>query len=92
MREFDAYAVYSDTVVLTETKSTLRSEYIDSFAQAINKFFDFFPSYTGKKLIPIFASLNVPENINKFATRKKIYVMVLKGETMDIIDYTELKQ
>ncbi len=92
VREFDSYAVYSDTVILTETKSTPRSEYINSFAQAITEFYDFFPSYTGKKLIPIFASLSVPENIIKHATRKNIYVMALKGDTMDILNYSDFQE
>jgi len=87
-REFDA--VFEDTVILSETKSTPRSEYVQDFSGVIKEFFDYFPEYAGKRLIPIFASLNVEENILKQATKNKIYVMALKGDTMEILNYNEV--
>ena len=89
-REFDAIAVFADTVILSETKSTPRSEYVKDFVQMISEFFDYFPEHAGKKLVPIFASLNMEENIIKQATKNKIYVMALKGDTMEILNYHEV--
>lgn len=90
IREFDAIVVFEDTVILSETKSTPRSEYVQDFSQVIKEFFDYFPEFAGKRLIPIFASLSVEENILKQATKNKIYVMALKGDTMEILNYHEV--
>jgi hypothetical protein len=89
-REFDAIAVFEDTVLLSETKSTPRSEYVKDFSQVIQEFYDYFPEFAGKRLIPIFASLNIEENIIKQATKNKIFVMALKGDTMEILNYDEV--
>lgn len=89
-REFDAIVVFADTVILSETKATPRAEYVRDFSQVIKEFFDYFPEYAGKRLIPIFASLNVEENILKQATKNKIFVMALKGDTMEILNYNEV--
>ncbi len=89
-REFDAFAVFEDTVILSETKSTPRVEYVEQFVQAVEQFFEFFPEYAGKKLIPIFASLYMDESITRYATRKNIYVMALQGDTMDILNFNEI--
>jgi hypothetical protein len=89
-REFDAIAVFEDTVLLSETKSTPRSEYVKDFSQVIQEFYDYFPEFAGKRLIPIFASLNIEESIIKQATKNKIYVMALKGDTMEILNYDEV--
>jgi len=89
-REFDAIAVFEDTVLLSETKATPRSEYVRDFSQVIKEFFDYFPEFAGKRLIPIFASLNIEENIVKQATKNRIYVMALKGDTMEILNYKEV--
>lgn len=89
-REFDAIVVFDDTVILSETKSTPCPEYVQDFSRAIKEFFDYFPEYTGKRLIPIFASLRVEENVFEQATKNKIYVMALKGDTMEILNYQEV--
>ena len=70
-REFDAIAVFEDTVILSETKSTPRPEYVKDFSQVIKEFFDYFPELAGKRLIPIFASLNIEENIIKQAIKTR---------------------
>jgi hypothetical protein len=72
------------------TKSTPRSEYVKDFSQTIKEFFNYFPELAGKRLIPIFASLNIEENIIKQATKNKIFVMALKGDTMEILNYHEV--
>jgi len=82
--------VFEDTVILSETKATPRSEYVQDFSKVITEFFDYFPEFAGKRLIPIFASLSVEENILKQATKSKIYVMALKGDTMEILNYHEV--
>jgi len=91
-REFDAIAIFEDTVILSETKATPRSEYLQDFSLVIKDFFDYFPELADKKLIPIFASLNMGDNIIKQATKNRIFVMALKGDTMEILNYDDIQK
>lgn len=91
VREVDVIAVYPDTVIINETKSTARVDYINDFLKFIPEYFDFFPEHRGKKLIPIFASLYLDESLVNYLTKNGIFAMALKGETMDILNFAELE-
>lgn len=88
IREFDVIAVCEDRVILNETKSTPRMSYIDDFIDFLNKkeFYDYFPEYKNKKLIPIFASLYLSDDIVNYLSKNNIYAMALKVDIMDILN------
>lgn len=90
-REFDVIAVYDDKIILNETKSTPRQQYLDDFADFLPHFFEYFPEYSGKRLIPIFASLYIDEQIVNYATQKGIFALAIKGDTMDLLNFSCLK-
>jgi len=87
-KEFDIIVVYDDKIILNETKSTPRQTYADDFIEFIKKgeFYEYFPEYAGKKIIPVFAALYVPDNIIKYLSANNILVMAMSGENMDIIN------
>jgi len=85
-KEFDIVAVYPDKVVLNETKATASQDYIDKFLKDITVFFDYFPDLKEKELIPVFASLYIPEDRVKYLTRHKVYAMAMKDDVMDILN------
>lgn len=91
-REFDVIAVCDDTVIINETKSSPKIEYVNEFAEVLKEINDYFPEYEGKKVIPIFSSLSIPENVVSYLTKMKIYAMVMKDDTMEILNqYFKLK-
>lgn len=94
VREFDVIILCDDKVVLNQTKATPKSEYAREFAQFVKsgEFFEYFPEYKGKELIPIFSSLNLPVNIVKYLTKRKIYAMAMRGEYMDILNFNEIAE
>jgi len=94
VREFDVIILCDDKVILNQTKATPRSEYAREFAQFVKsgEFFEYFPEYKGKELIPIFSSLNLPVNIVKYLTKRKIYAMAMRGEYMDILNFNEVAE
>jgi len=87
-KEFDVIAVYGDTVILNETKVTPRMKYAEEFIEFVKKgtFYEFFPEYNGKKLIPIFASMNIPDNVITHLSRNNILAMAMGEENMDIVN------
>ena len=90
-REFDCIAVCEEIVILNETKSTPRIEYINDFIAVLKEFYDYFPEYKGKKLIPIFASMYLSDDLVRYLTKNGIYAMAMKEDTMDLLNYEELK-
>ncbi len=87
-KEFDVIAVYGDTVILNETKVTPRMKYVEEFIEFVKKgtFYEFFPEYNGKRLIPIFASMNIPDNVITHLSRNNILAMAMGEENMDIVN------
>jgi len=88
-REFDVVTVGGDLVFLNETKSTVRSSYVADCIDFVknDEFFAYFPEYKGKRLIPLFASLSVPEDKVALLSKAHIYVMAMTDTTMDLVNF-----
>lgn len=86
-REFDIIAATDDTLIVNETKSTPKIEYINEFIEVLKDVYDYFPEHKGKKIIPVFSSLYIPENVVSYLTRMKLYAMAIKDDTMDLLNY-----
>ncbi len=71
-----------------ETKASPKQDYIDKFITFIkdNTIYEYFPEFKGKKIIPLFASLNIPEHTLKYLTENNIYAMAMKDDIMDILN------
>jgi hypothetical protein len=93
IREFDVIAVCNDKVILNETKATIRSEYIKDFIDFFKneEFYEYFPEYKGKELIAIFSSLYISDDIVQVLSRSSIYAMGMKDDTMDLLNFKEVK-
>ncbi|MDM7273569.1 hypothetical protein [Sulfurihydrogenibium azorense] len=93
-REFDFIVVCEEVVVLNETKSKPRAEDVIKFAEFISskKFFEYFPEYKNKKLIPVFSSIYLSEDIVNLLTKNGIYALAFKGSEMDLLNYSEVKK
>ena len=87
-KEFDIIAVYDNVIILNETKSTPRMDYINDFIDFIKnrEFYEYFPEYFDKKIIPVFASFSIPEHMVKHISGHNILAMVMGDENMDIIN------
>lgn len=90
-REFDIIIVTEDKLIINETKSTPRIHYVDDFIDVLKEIFDYFPEYKDKKLIPVFSSLQIPEDVVKYLTKNNIYALGMKDDTMTILNASELE-
>jgi len=89
-KEFDILSVYDDAVILVEVKSTPRMQYINDFLSVLNELYDYFPEYREKRIIPIFASLFLPDDVIECLTRNNIYAMATKEDMMDLMNFKEI--
>jgi polyhydroxyalkanoate synthesis regulator protein len=90
--EFDVVAVSERQVFLIDVKSTPRFDYLTDFVDnRIPVFRQLFPEYASLDLVPIFASLSIPDDIVKAATNRRVFAMAYREwEYMDILNAKEL--
>ena len=86
VKEFDVIAKCENFVIINETKSTVKIEYVNDFIKTLSEIFDYFPEYKSLKIIPIFSSFSIQKDIVNYLTREKIYAMAMKGEDMDLLN------
>ena len=89
-REFDVIAVFDDKLLINETKTTPRIDYIDAFKETLSEIYDYFPEYSGKKIIPIFSSLYIPDKVAMYLTKMKMYAMAMKDDSMELLNYEDI--
>jgi len=89
-REFDVVAQTEKEFIVVEVKSNPREEYVDKFVSVLGELADYFPEVSEKKLIPIFASLYIPDNVLSHLTRSEIYAMGMKDDTMDLLNFEDV--
>jgi len=91
LRGFDIIAVYETMVILVEVKSTPRLSYIDEFIAVLKELPEYFPEYSGRSVIPVFASLYLPDEVIAYLTKNGIYAMAIKEDMMDLINFESVK-
>jgi hypothetical protein len=89
--EYDIVVICPDSIIVNETKSKAKIEYVDDFIDDLNELHEYFPEAKEKKVIPTFASLYIPENVLKYLTKKKIYAISLNGDTMEVLNLKDIK-
>jgi len=91
--EVDCLAVADKQIIVIETRSTPKPEWIHEFLQKLADFKRYFPEYSDKQIVPIMASISFPENIIKRATGMKLYVMAFREwEYMDILNFEAVQE
>jgi hypothetical protein len=89
--EFDALVVGADAVLLGEAKSTPSLEAVEAFAAKIGVFFDFFPEYRGRRLIPVFGSWAMADPVIERLTQQSIYALRMGEDTMELANAARLE-
>ena len=89
--EFDTLVVSPDAVILGEAKSSPSLASADDLAAKVATFFDFFPEYRGRRLIPILGSWGIPDPVVERLTAHRIYAMRMGEETMELVNAPALE-
>ena len=91
VKEFDCLVICSDKIIVNETKTTPRNNYILEFREFLdNEIWEFLPEYKDREVIPIFSSLNIPENMVKFLTKNRIYGLAMGEDTMELLNFDQI--
>jgi len=85
-REFDVVAASRDYFFVVETKATPRTEYIRKFIELVPELASWFPDAKDKKIIPVFASLYMPEDSIAYLTNNNIFAMAMREDNMDLLN------
>jgi len=89
--EVDVLAVCPHEVFLFEVRATLKPEYVDELIEKGRSFFEFFPEYRDRRLVLVLAGLEFPENVLRYATRRRVYAMAYREwEYMDILNFADI--
>ena len=84
--EIDIIGDNSLYVVAIEVKSKLSSENVMDFIKKLDRFKYFFPKYAGKQLVGAVAGITVDDSVKKLAEKKKLFIIMQKGETVEIVN------
>ncbi len=82
--EIDLLVVNSNAVVLVEVKSKLKVEDVKEHLIRVAEFKNFFPEYADKRIMGAVAGIVIEENVDQFAMKKGMFVIVQSGSTVRI--------
>jgi len=90
MTEFDALVVGPTAVILGEAKSSPSVKFAEEFAAKAGLFFDYFPEYQGRRLIPILGSWSIADEVVERLTALGIYALRMGEDTMELANAAAL--
>ncbi|SLM30521.1 hypothetical protein MTBBW1_230005 [Desulfamplus magnetovallimortis] len=92
-KEFDAIAACDNMFIVNETKSSPEIRDVDKFAKFVKskELFDYFPEYKDYKTCPVFSSLYLDDAFVSYLSRKGIYALTMKSDTMELVNFESLK-
>ncbi len=90
-REYDVIAVTPNHIFVIDVKSTYKPHYLEDFQMALEEFLDFFPDYSGKKLVGVVASLNMSQDIVDLATKRGWLALNLSGDYLEFLNARDIE-
>jgi len=89
--EVDILVACPHEVFLIEVCLTPKPESVDEIIKKAGPFFEFFPEDQGQRRVLTLASLEFPENVLQYATRRRVYAMAYREwEFMDILNFQDI--
>ncbi len=87
--EIDAMAEGGNVVLVNETKSTMKVDYVDNFLGVLAIFRRFFGEYQEFKVLGMISSLYIDPSIVKYAARQGLLVAALKPGLLQVMNETD---
>lgn len=80
--EIDIILEDGNEVVPIEVKSTLTVEAVNEFLAELGEFIDYFPVYKSYRVYGAVAGLDVPQDVERYALRRGLFVLRVSGNEM----------
>ncbi|RKO65646.1 NERD domain-containing protein [Desulfofundulus salinus] len=89
--EVDILALAGDLAFVVEVKaSPNRVEYVHDFMEKLSQLPGFIPEVRDKKIVPIYAALDMAGSTVDLLTKNGIYAMVVRGDILEIVNFGAL--
>jgi len=89
--EVDILALAGELAFVAEVKaSPNRVEYVHDFLEKLSLLPGFIPEVRGKKIVPIYAALDMAQSTVDLLTKNGIYAMVVRGDILEIVNFATL--
>ncbi|AEH45818.1 hypothetical protein Thein_1964 [Thermodesulfatator indicus DSM 15286] len=72
-----------DVAFVAEVKSQLRAEHFDDFKTKLKNLIIYKPEYENKKIIPVLAAFNIPEDLVNLANKREVLLVRMGGEYLE---------
>ena len=94
IKEFDLIAICNNLIFVNETKPKIKKAYVEEFKKFIEsgEFFEYFPEYKGKHLVPVISALRMKPHELQLLTKNNIFGVVLKHSSLKVPNYKKVKK
>ncbi|SHE84059.1 hypothetical protein SAMN02745218_00911 [Desulfofundulus australicus DSM 11792] len=90
--EVDILALAGDLAFVVEVKaSPNRAEYVHDFMEKLSQLPGFIPEVRDKKIVPVYAALDMAGSTVDLLTKNGIYAMVVRGDILEIVNFDMLR-
>ena len=84
--EIDGLVSCDEYVLINETKSTMRPEYVPEFIGKLAQFREFLPEYTDKKLIGVMSSLHIDTSLVRNLSKNGLVALAIGDSLVEMLN------
>ena len=89
MQEFDVLAGCGNTLLINETKTTLRPKDVDEFVAMLAQAREFIPEYAGRRIVGVLASFYIDPTLTRYGERQGLIMLGATEGIMEVLNSPE---
>ena len=89
MQEFDVLAGCGNTLLINETKTTLRPKDVDEFVATLARAREFIPEYASRRIVGVLASFYVDPTLTRYGERQGLIMLGATDGIMEVLNSPE---
>jgi hypothetical protein len=89
MQEFDVLAGCGNTLLINETKTTLRPKDVDGFVAMLAQAREFIPEYAGRRIVGVLASFYIDPTLTRYGERQGLIMLGATDGIMEVLNSPE---
>ena len=89
MQEFDVLAGCGNTLLINETKTTLKPKDVDGFVAVLTQAREFIPEYAGRRIVGVLASFYIDPTLTRYGERQGLIMLGATDGIMEVLNSPE---